>query len=139
MLADFGLAVRFEPGKPPGDTHGQVRSLDSGVRSRHRTVAPALSQSDCGAAWELRAPGFLSHQRGNQVLEVGEASSDQAAEQSRIPIWALATTPVFQSFSVLIIYFSKIHFMCVRVYVYMCVHACVRACMFYLGVSFGEV
>ncbi|XP_027624267.1 activin receptor type-2B [Tupaia chinensis] len=24
VLADFGLAVRFEPGKPPGDTHGQV-------------------------------------------------------------------------------------------------------------------
>ncbi|NP_001084049.1 activin receptor type-2B precursor [Xenopus laevis] len=24
ILADFGLAVRFEPGKPPGDTHGQV-------------------------------------------------------------------------------------------------------------------
>ncbi|XP_051871742.1 activin receptor type-2B isoform X1 [Pristis pectinata] len=23
-IADFGLAVRFEPGKPPGDTHGQV-------------------------------------------------------------------------------------------------------------------
>ena len=27
VLADFGLAVRFEPGKPPGDTHGQVLSL----------------------------------------------------------------------------------------------------------------
>lgn len=27
VLADFGLAVRFEPGKPPGDTHGQVTSL----------------------------------------------------------------------------------------------------------------
>lgn len=27
VLADFGLAVRFEPGKPPGDTHGQVMSL----------------------------------------------------------------------------------------------------------------
>nr|XP_055138592.1 activin receptor type-2B isoform X1 [Symphalangus syndactylus] len=25
VLADFGLAVRFEPGKPPGDTHGQAR------------------------------------------------------------------------------------------------------------------
>ncbi|MBN3286288.1 AVR2B protein, partial [Polyodon spathula] len=24
VIADFGLAVRFEPGKPPGDTHGQV-------------------------------------------------------------------------------------------------------------------
>uniref|UniRef100_A0A8B9JCX0 Serine/threonine-protein kinase receptor n=1 Tax=Astyanax mexicanus TaxID=7994 RepID=A0A8B9JCX0_ASTMX len=24
IIADFGLAVRFEPGKPPGDTHGQV-------------------------------------------------------------------------------------------------------------------
>ncbi|XP_026057389.1 activin receptor type-2B-like [Carassius auratus] len=24
VLGDFGLAVRFEPGKPPGDTHGQV-------------------------------------------------------------------------------------------------------------------
>ncbi|XP_042201988.1 activin receptor type-2B-like [Callorhinchus milii] len=23
-IGDFGLAVRFEPGKPPGDTHGQV-------------------------------------------------------------------------------------------------------------------
>lgn len=27
VLADFGLAVRFEPGKPPGDTHGQVTGL----------------------------------------------------------------------------------------------------------------
>lgn len=27
VLADFGLAVRFEPGKPPGDTHGQVTSV----------------------------------------------------------------------------------------------------------------
>lgn len=26
VIADFGLAVRFEPGKPPGDTHGQVRT-----------------------------------------------------------------------------------------------------------------
>lgn len=26
IIGDFGLAVRFEPGKPPGDTHGQVRS-----------------------------------------------------------------------------------------------------------------
>uniref|UniRef100_A0A6Q2XPZ1 Serine/threonine-protein kinase receptor n=1 Tax=Esox lucius TaxID=8010 RepID=A0A6Q2XPZ1_ESOLU len=24
IIGDFGLAVRFEPGKPPGDTHGQV-------------------------------------------------------------------------------------------------------------------
>uniref|UniRef100_A0A8C1K2P3 Serine/threonine-protein kinase receptor n=1 Tax=Cyprinus carpio TaxID=7962 RepID=A0A8C1K2P3_CYPCA len=24
VIADFGLAVCFEPGKPPGDTHGQV-------------------------------------------------------------------------------------------------------------------
>lgn len=24
VIGDFGLAVRFEPGKPPGDTHGQV-------------------------------------------------------------------------------------------------------------------
>lgn len=24
VVGDFGLAVRFEPGKPPGDTHGQV-------------------------------------------------------------------------------------------------------------------
>lgn len=26
VIGDFGLAVRFEPGKPPGDTHGQVRN-----------------------------------------------------------------------------------------------------------------
>ncbi|XP_078454475.1 activin receptor type-2B-like isoform X1 [Lampetra fluviatilis] len=26
-IADFGLAVRFEPGKPPGDTHGQVGTM----------------------------------------------------------------------------------------------------------------
>lgn len=26
IIGDFGLAVRFEPGKPPGDTHGQVRA-----------------------------------------------------------------------------------------------------------------
>lgn len=32
VLADFGLAVRFEPGKPPGDTHGQVRDLGTGRR-----------------------------------------------------------------------------------------------------------
>lgn len=25
VIGDFGLAVRFEPGKPPGDTHGQVQ------------------------------------------------------------------------------------------------------------------
>lgn len=25
VVGDFGLAVKFEPGKPPGDTHGQVR------------------------------------------------------------------------------------------------------------------
>lgn len=25
IIGDFGLAVRFEPGKPPGDTHGQVQ------------------------------------------------------------------------------------------------------------------
>ncbi|XP_062375261.1 activin receptor type-2B-like [Sardina pilchardus] len=24
VICDFGLAVRFEPGRPPGDTHGQV-------------------------------------------------------------------------------------------------------------------
>lgn len=35
VLADFGLAVRFEPGKPPGDTHGQVRNLGSGRRGWH--------------------------------------------------------------------------------------------------------
>lgn len=29
VLADFGLAVRFEPGKPPGDTHGQVMIIFS--------------------------------------------------------------------------------------------------------------
>lgn len=29
VIGDFGLAVRFEPGKPPGDTHGQVRDLFS--------------------------------------------------------------------------------------------------------------
>ena len=25
-VADFGLALKFEPGKSPGDTHGQVRT-----------------------------------------------------------------------------------------------------------------
>lgn len=25
VIGDFGLAVRFEPGKIPGDTHGQVK------------------------------------------------------------------------------------------------------------------
>lgn len=29
IIGDFGLAVRFEPGKPPGDTHGQVSGLPS--------------------------------------------------------------------------------------------------------------
>ena len=24
-IADFGLALKFEPGKGPGETHGQVR------------------------------------------------------------------------------------------------------------------
>ncbi|KAM7369530.1 hypothetical protein PAMP_010848 [Pampus punctatissimus] len=28
VLADFGLAVCFEPGKPPGETHGQVSCSD---------------------------------------------------------------------------------------------------------------
>lgn len=33
VVGDFGLAVRFEPGKPPGDTHGQVRrTVSDGVR-----------------------------------------------------------------------------------------------------------
>ncbi|XP_077894254.1 activin receptor type-2B isoform X4 [Ictidomys tridecemlineatus] len=32
VLADFGLAVRFEPGKPPGDTHGQkIHIIDINV------------------------------------------------------------------------------------------------------------
>lgn len=25
VVGDFGLAVKFEPGKAPGDTHGQVQ------------------------------------------------------------------------------------------------------------------
>lgn len=28
VIGDFGLAVKFEPGKPPGDTHGQVQNHD---------------------------------------------------------------------------------------------------------------
>lgn len=33
-IADFGLALLFEPGKPCGDTHGQVsRPLPGGQRS----------------------------------------------------------------------------------------------------------
>lgn len=32
VIGDFGLAVCFEPGKPPGDTHGQVDvSLDQKI------------------------------------------------------------------------------------------------------------
>lgn len=31
VIGDFGLAVRFEPGKPPGDTHGQVCNNFSAV------------------------------------------------------------------------------------------------------------
>lgn len=34
VIGDFGLAVRFEPGKPPGDTHGQVKiNTESKMRS----------------------------------------------------------------------------------------------------------
>lgn len=29
-IADFGLALRFEAGKSPGDTHGQVRTPERG-------------------------------------------------------------------------------------------------------------
>lgn len=29
VIGDFGLAVCFEPGKPPGETHGQVSCLDN--------------------------------------------------------------------------------------------------------------
>lgn len=29
VIGDFGLAVKFEPGKAPGDTHGQVTVLVS--------------------------------------------------------------------------------------------------------------
>lgn len=33
VIGDFGLAVRFEPGKPPGDTHGQVRAHFLNIRA----------------------------------------------------------------------------------------------------------
>lgn len=32
VIGDFGLAVRFEPGKPPGDTHGQVWAPENNIR-----------------------------------------------------------------------------------------------------------
>lgn len=50
MLADFGLAVRFEPGKPPGDTHGQVMRL-MGLEERgwHRGGVALLVLSGPGA------------------------------------------------------------------------------------------
>lgn len=46
IIGDFGLAVRFEPGKPPGDTHGQVchhpfyrqRTLPNGYLAVHLNV-----------------------------------------------------------------------------------------------------
>lgn len=34
IIGDFGLAVNFEPGKPPGETHGQVRLQVSASRVR---------------------------------------------------------------------------------------------------------
>lgn len=30
VIGDFGLAVCFEPGKSPGETHGQVSGCDRG-------------------------------------------------------------------------------------------------------------
>lgn len=52
VLADFGLAVRFEPGKPPGDTHGQVMSLRAckgGVGPEADTALLMLSWQGAGA------------------------------------------------------------------------------------------
>lgn len=34
VIADFGLAVLFEAGKPPGETHGQVSCCERGWRRR---------------------------------------------------------------------------------------------------------
>lgn len=54
VLADFGLAVRFEPGKPPGDTHGQVMHLIGArglAQGRHCLLWFALHPSGAQLAW----------------------------------------------------------------------------------------
>lgn len=38
VIGDFGLAVCFEPGTSPGETHGQVSGCDPG---RHEAAAAA--------------------------------------------------------------------------------------------------
>jgi serine/threonine protein kinase len=63
VLADFGLAVRFEPGKPPGDTHGQVTSLhrrNGGLPTVDILVLSGQgSLHECRALWELREQAFV--------------------------------------------------------------------------------
>ena len=58
VLADFGLAVRFEPGKPPGDTHGQVMGLKGCKMGAGTGLDPALlvlTWQGAGAGVTLRA------------------------------------------------------------------------------------
>lgn len=43
VIGDFGLAVCFEPGKPPGETHGQVSWSDR--RRPRRRASPRRSRS----------------------------------------------------------------------------------------------
>ena len=83
MLADFGLAVRFEPGKPPGDTHGQVISLRAVQDGGWHRSGPCPSRAQLarhrGKGTELRAVRELQEQRlfyqwGKQGLEGGLAS-----------------------------------------------------------------
>ena len=45
VIGDFGLAVRFEPGKPPGDTHGQVSFPDLTQTHTYIGVTHSLTQA----------------------------------------------------------------------------------------------
>lgn len=42
VIGDFGLAVRFEPGKAPGDTHGQVQKCFLRMKKAWNTLAIIL-------------------------------------------------------------------------------------------------
>lgn len=75
VLADFGLAVRFEPGKPPGDTHGQVMRL--GVEEGAGTGEALLFWCSAGMVhgqW-LRASSELPDKARTGHWREGEAWS----------------------------------------------------------------
>ncbi|KAG7234339.1 hypothetical protein INR49_004910 [Caranx melampygus] len=54
-IADFGLALRFEAGKSPGDTHGQVSFCPCGDRGQV-CLGPSLQNFDPGPVDEYMLP-----------------------------------------------------------------------------------